>query len=179
MQEANRLPPRRIRHILCLKKLWLYSWSKDIKLNIEKHALKFLKRLYIISFIVFQSYCVISILFVEVFSLDFSATNEKQNVIDKLDSSSLTVHQLLEAMPGNKSKHIIKETNKKVISKQQIIRQLPKLDVKVCNYTITKKACNRSFWSITLQGRVVSGFNNSDSNSQTWKLTNIKGHSRL
>ena len=74
---------------------------------------------------------------------------------DKLDSSSLTVHQLLEAMPGNKSQINTKKTNKKVIPKQQIKRQLPQLDVKVCNYTITKKEKKKKhvtahFCSITL-----------------------------
>lgn len=63
---------------------------------------------------------------------------------DKLDSSSLTVHQLLEAMPGNKSQINTKKTNKKVIPKQQITSQSPKLDIKVCNYTFDKKNCNRS-----------------------------------
>ena len=51
--------------------------------------------------------------------------------IDKLES--LTLYQLLKAIPG-----VIAKTNsKKVTPKQLITIQLPKLDVKVCNYTIT------------------------------------------
>ena len=68
----------------------------------------------------------------------------RNNHIDKFDSSSLTVHQLLEAMPGNKSELNTKKPNQKVIRKQQITSQSPKLDIKVCNYTFDKKNCNHS-----------------------------------
>lgn len=80
-------------------------------------------------------YCVIFILFVNIFGLDFSAKNERKNAVDKLES--LTAYQLLEAIPGALAKANTKKT-KKMTPKQPITSQLPKLDVKVCNYTITE-----------------------------------------